>query len=142
MSHKRRLQLAAQGPQGARFNNLTGPGIRCWHHFGWVLGRTIEKTMGILSCMIAKSKICDLINISAQCSTYALDFTPDPAWFNGDSASIVGQCECPENMDWDDWEMTCYVSISYWSDKKHHINAVNICTATFADEFLIVRSQQ
>ena len=71
--------------------------------------------------MIAKSKICDLINISAQCSTYALDFTPDPAWFNGDSASIVGQCECPENMDWDDWEMTCYVSISslVWQETSH-----------------------
>ena len=52
------------------------------------------------------------LKISPQCKTYELSFTPDSAWFNGDYTSIVGQCECPENMDWDDWEMTCYVSIS------------------------------
>ena len=45
-----------------------------------------------------------------QCSKYELGFTPDSAWFNGDSASIIGQCECPDSMDWDNWEMTCYVS--------------------------------
>ena len=50
-----------------------------------------------------------------QCSKYELGFTPDSAWFNGDSASIIGQCECPDNMDWDNWEMTCYVSSSDFS---------------------------
>ena len=49
------------------------------------------------------------IFVHFQCNRYELDFTPDNAWFNGDYTSIIGQCECPDEMDWDDWEMTCYV---------------------------------
>ena len=52
-----------------------------------------------------------------QCSDYKINgklgFTPSIDWFNGDSASIVGQCECPENMDWDDYELECYVSFCF-----------------------------
>ena len=61
-----------------------------------------------LSLLFTKS----IIKIYSQCSTYKMSFTPDPAWFNGDYALIVGQCECPQDMDWDDSELTCYVSIS------------------------------
>ena len=52
-----------------------------------------------------------------QCSDYKINgklgFTPSIDWFNGDFASIVGQCECPENMDWDDYELECYVSFLF-----------------------------
>ena len=52
-----------------------------------------------------------------QCSDYKtngkLGFTPSIDWFNGDSASIVGQCECPESMDWDNYGLECYVSFLF-----------------------------
>ena len=60
-----------------------------------------------------------------QCSKYELGFTPDSAWFNGDSASIIGQCECPDNMDWDNWEMTCYVSGSDFSGLLRSLNSLH-----------------
>ena len=60
-----------------------------------------------------------------QCSKYELGFTPDSAWFNGDSASIIGQCECPDNMDWDNWEMTCYVSGSDFSGLLCSLNSLH-----------------
>ena len=60
-----------------------------------------------------------------QCSKYELGFTPDSAWFNGDSTSIIGQCECPDNMDWDNWEMTCYVSGSGFSGLLRSLNSLH-----------------
>merc|ERR1711974_97028 len=59
---------------------------------------------------------CNWLFKDLKCKTYELSFTPDSAWFNGDYTSIVGQCECPADLDWDDWEMTCYEPVmSEWA---------------------------
>ena len=62
-----------------------------------------------------------------QCSNYNLGFTPDAKWFDGDSASIIGQvesnlllkltpskrfqCECIPDRDWDEIMFRCHVSL-------------------------------
>jgi len=60
---------------------------------------------------------CDWLNKDLKCSSYKLSFTPNRAWFNGDSAGLIhGQCECPVGMNWNNREMTCYVpeAMSGW----------------------------
>ena len=44
-----------------------------------------------------------------QCRNYTLGFTPSPEWFHG-NGTVTGQCQCnDEGMDWQDYELECYV---------------------------------
>ena len=44
-----------------------------------------------------------------QCRAYTLGFTPSPEWFDG-NGTVTGQCQCnDEGMDWQDYELECYV---------------------------------
>merc|ERR1719237_2046967 len=106
---------------------------RRWKYTDWNRWRKQE------GMLCRTSADCNWLNQDLRCSSYKRSFTPNRNWFNGDFASIHGLCECPMGMVWNDWELTCYVSISHhWKEYlsfSHHyqgivgFNTVNIqCT--------------
>jgi len=52
---------------------------------------------------------CTWLDDELQCQKYTLDFQPDTDWFDGHSKDIVGQCQCGDDMDWQEEELECYV---------------------------------
>ena len=50
---------------------------------------------------------CSWLDRSLLCQDYDLDINPSQAWFGGDSASIRGECQCEEGMEWDENLLEC-----------------------------------
>jgi len=58
--------------------------------------------------MLCRSdKDCKWIDPNLDCEDYELDFSPTRAWFGGDFAAIIGECDCPDNMQWNNYEVKC-----------------------------------
>ena len=54
-----------------------------------------------VSCWMCGCKQCIIL----QCEDYELDFSVSRAWYGGDFAAIVGECECQGGMEWDNHEL-------------------------------------
>lgn len=50
---------------------------------------------------------CNWIDRRMDCGDYELKFTPSALWFDGDFASIRGECSCPEGTFFNDNELRC-----------------------------------
>ena len=60
--------------------------------------------------MLCRSSLdCTWMDQNMQCEDYELDFSPVRAWYGGDFAAIIGQCDCRGGMEWDNRELECQV---------------------------------
>ena len=53
---------------------------------------------------------CNWIDSRFYCQDYEITFTRSPYWFGGNATyrvNIIGSCECPDGMSFDDDEMEC-----------------------------------
>ena len=62
---------------------------------------------------------CMWLDEGLRCTDYKIDWSVATDWFNGDSASIVGSCDCLEGFWYAEDQISCIVSLKY----KCHINA-------------------
>ena len=50
---------------------------------------------------------CSWLDRNLLCQDYKLDISISQAWFGGNSASIRGECQCGEGMEWNKEELQC-----------------------------------
>merc|ERR1719312_1533962 len=79
-----------------------------WSHSGWGFNdwnRWREQD----GHLCRNNNDCTWLDRNLQCEDYELDFSPVRAWYGGDFAAIVGQCDCQGGMEWDNRELECQV---------------------------------
>eukprot|EP00090_Calanus_glacialis_P028914 TRINITY_DN46358_c0_g1_i1.p1 TRINITY_DN46358_c0_g1~~TRINITY_DN46358_c0_g1_i1.p1 ORF type:complete len:202 (-),score=57.48 TRINITY_DN46358_c0_g1_i1:95-700(-) len=77
-----------------------------WSHQGWGFNdwnRWREQD----GHLCRNNNDCNWLDRNLQCEDYELDFSVSRAWYGGDFAAIVGECECQGGMVWDDRELQC-----------------------------------
>ena len=50
---------------------------------------------------------CMWLDEGLRCTDYKIDWSVASGWFNGDSASIVGSCDCLEGFWYEESQMSC-----------------------------------
>ena len=53
---------------------------------------------------------CMWLDEGLRCTDYKMDWSVATDWFNGDSASIVGSCDCLEGFWYAEDQISCVVS--------------------------------
>jgi len=79
-----------------------------WSHSGWGFNdwnRWREQD----GHLCRNNNDCTWLDRNLECEDYELDFSPVRAWYGGDFAAIVGQCDCRGGMEWDNRELECQV---------------------------------
>merc|ERR1711892_694612 len=79
-----------------------------WSHQGWGFNdwnRWREQD----GHLCRNNNDCSWLDRNLQCEDYELDFSVSRAWYGGDFAAIVGECECQGGMEWDGRELRCQV---------------------------------
>jgi len=77
-----------------------------WSHRGWGFNdwnRWREQD----GHLCRNNNDCGWLDRNLQCEDYELDFSVSRAWYGGDFAAIVGECECQGGMEWDNHELQC-----------------------------------
>ena len=57
---------------------------------------------------------CMWLNEELRCTDYKIDWSVASGWFNGDSASIMGSCDCLDGFWYEESQISCvaYSSLS------------------------------
>ena len=50
---------------------------------------------------------CMWLDKGLRCTDYKIDWSVASGWFNGDSASIVGSCDCLDGFWYEESQMSC-----------------------------------
>ena len=53
---------------------------------------------------------CMWLDERLRCTDYKMDWSVARDWFNGDTASIVGSCDCLEGFMYEEDQISCIVS--------------------------------
>ena len=53
---------------------------------------------------------CMWLDERLRCTDYKMDWSVARDWFNGDTASIVGSCDCLEGFTYEEDQISCIVS--------------------------------
>ena len=63
--------------------------------------------------MCRTTEDCSWLDRDLLCQEDELDISRvSPAWFGGDLASIVGECQCGDGVDWDEGFLECEEPLS------------------------------
>ena len=54
---------------------------------------------------------CMWLDERLRCTDYKMDWSVASDWFNGDTASIVGSCDCLEGFWYEESQISCIVSV-------------------------------
>lgn len=79
-----------------------------WSHTGWGFSDW-DRWRQQDGHLCRNNNDCTWLDRNLQCEDYELDFSPMRAWYGGDFAAIVGQCDCQGGMVWDNYELQCQV---------------------------------
>eukprot|EP00092_Neocalanus_flemingeri_P035959 GFUD01039152.1.p1 GENE.GFUD01039152.1~~GFUD01039152.1.p1 ORF type:complete len:195 (+),score=49.27 GFUD01039152.1:81-665(+) len=79
-----------------------------WSHTGWEFNDW-NRWREADGHLCRNNNDCNWLDRNLQCEDYNLVFSYSRAWYGGDFAAIVGECECQGGMVWNDYELQCQV---------------------------------